>query len=645
MEAKIWIGPDDRIWAEIPYAEGNGPAYAKRVAGVRPKYEKSTTPGRKDKFLAWTYPKEMTTCRLLRDVFGAGLRIHPELIAWAKVAVKEEERMIALAKSTGVGLEFKHLPYIAWDLNTAISNRPYQKAGAQFILDGKTTLVADQPGLGKTLETLAALVESGAKQVIILTPRTTMQSVWAREIERWTRADVFLAVGTPRQRQAAIDAAMAPRPKAFDIQRRILICNPEMIRAKRTIECPDDCGGDYDCEVKSKHKSHIDAKYQSLFDCEWDAVVVDECHKTLIGKNVMSKNVTQTRLGMMSLKPKKGGLKVALSGTPYRGKPELLWGVMNWLRPDVFTSFWRWADSYFEIHVDPAFGGRTIGAMIPERKDAYDQMLAPYILRRTKGEVAKDLPPKMYGGTPLDPAFPDEAIAVWLEMEPAQQKLYDQMFNEAEATLDGGTLDAIGVLAERTRLQQFAICTWDFAPELGADMSIVPKPLPSNKYDWLLQFVSERVDDGTKVVVASQYTKVINSFAAQMDRDGIPSYVLTGETKMDRRAEIVAEFQDDPDSHKVFFINTMAGGVGITLDAADDLVFLDETSIPDDQEQVEDRIHRVSRIHNVTIWKLMSLGSIEEAIALVNEGRESAIKERLDGSRGVAYAKILLGSS
>jgi SNF2 family DNA or RNA helicase len=155
----------------------------------------------------------------------------------------------------------------------------------------------------------------------------------------------------------------------------------------------------------------------------------------------------------------------------------------------------------------------------------------------------------------------------------------------------------------------------------------------------------ELIEDGRKVVIASQYTKVVDAFARQLHKDGIQSYTLTGDTKMAARKDMVEDFQTNPDSPAVFFINTFAGGVAITLDAADDLIFLDETYIPDDQEQVEDRIHRVSRIHNVTIWNLKSIGSVEEGKARIAYERELVTKDLLDGPRGIEFAKLLLEAS
>lgn len=633
MSVKMYIGPDGRIWADIPFAGGSGPKNAKKISGCRPKYEKSTVSGRKDKFIAWTYPRDMTVCRNFREVFGRQLNISEDLKLWAKTEVEREQQMIALAKSDGHDITLPPaLSAAAPKLAGAIENRPYQKVGTKFATEVRTILNADQPGLGKTLMTLAALVAAGVRRVLVLAPKTAMETVWARESVRWTKGSVFVADGTPRQREATIQAGVRASADGLSI----VVCNPEMVRTKKVDECLVCGGGDDECKSRH-HITVMDHKFPDLFLQPWDAVIVDECHRSLIGKNVMSKSISQTRLGMMLLPVSPDGYKFALSGTPYRGKPELLWGVMNWLRPDVFTSFWRWVGQFFETWEDE-WGGHIIGEMLEHRMDAYDRMLAPYLLRRTKDEVAPDLPPKMYGGTPLDPDDPTSPIGVWLPMDKQQARLYNQMAKESEADLDSGSIDAIGVLPEMTRLKQFAICSWDI---VGSE--IRPKPLPSNKYDWLLEFLDERAESNGKVVVSSQYTKVINAFAAQLEKDGHRTYVLTGETKQKDRAKIVADFQDNPDSPKVFLINTTAGGVAITLDAADDVVFLDETWIPDDQEQVEDRCHRVSRPdHQVNIWYLRSMGTIEESIARTTAEREGAVKSRLDGARGISWAKQIL---
>ena len=643
----VWIERvKNRIHAHIPYWGGSGPDYAKSIAGS------SWLNSAK----RWTYPLDMQVCRDFRSLFGNKLEIGPELWMWASDARAHESAMANLASQGDA--ELLRVATAAPRLAEAMSSRTYQRVGAKFIATGKNILIADQPGLGKTLETLAGLVEIDARLNLIFAPKTALRSVWEREIQRWIpNAQVFVVTGSKKSRQKILAQAQQTYESCEnDDTMYFVVCNTEMVRVKSYGACPEnpDCDGKNDkCEVADLHYTVDVPDYPELFEAFWDAVISDESHLALLGRK------TQTRKGFMRLY---SSHRIAISGTPYRGKLEKFWGVLNWLNPDVFTSYWKWAKSYFEVTAGH-FGGMNIGELMPHRQEAYDTMLKPYVLRRTKAEVASDLPPKMYAGTPLDPYDPESTVGVWLEMDLEQDRIYREMAREALAHIDGGELTANGILAELTRLKQFSSCSWRFeeikqkpGEEVGAYFDLTGKPadsilpveyraipkLPSNKFDWLLEFVEERAGTGAKVVIASQYTAIINLFAKEMESAGHANYVLTGETKDKDRARIIAQFQDPADPVQVFFINTMAGGVAVTLDTADELVFIDETYIPDDQEQVEDRIHRVSRIHNVTIYYLRSLGTVEEMICRVTGAREAVIKRRLDGTRGIDIARKLV---
>src|SRR5699024_887569 len=147
-----------------------------------------------------------------------------------------------------------------------------------------------------------------------------------------------------------------------------------------------------------------------------------------------------------------------------------------------------------------------------------------------------------------------------------------------------------------------------------------------------------------KVVIASQFTSIIDAFAAEMEKKvkGLNILKITGAVNMKDRQDAVDKFPHD-DNYPVLMLNTKSGGVALTLDRADAIVILDETFIPDDQTQVEDRIHRVSRMHNVTVHYVRSIGTVEEKIAKKTIDRDNLQKQLLDGARGVSYARKLLG--
>lgn len=632
MSDLVYIEIDNgKIRAKIPYWGGTGRDLAKSIPGCRPKFENN-------RFKAWVYPLDLSVCYRMREVFGDKLRVGTELAAWARKEIAAAASQLDLRSATDAELE--RVPVIAPALAKAMESRKYQRVGARFAVDGGQVLIADEPGTGKTLETLAALVETDAKKVLVFCKKKAIETVWAPEAVRWLGDDVvkvYPIVGSAVARQLKFRSFIEAR----DDRMQIVVGNIEMVRRVKTEHpcqyCPE--GKKQNCENRKKHKRTEEAKYPELFETEWDAIVVDESHKALIGRHTMSNSVTQTRLGMMRLKLAKGGMKLALSGTPGRGKPENIWGTLNWLRPDVFTSLWRFVADYFDVEKNE-YGGHVIKGIDPARAAAYDATLARYMIRRTKEEVAPDMPSRQYGGTPLDPTDPESTIGVWLDLEPAAAKTYAKIREDGIVKLDGRELFVNGLLAELTRRKQFAVCDW----KLDDNGALVPaNPANSSKYQWLKEFVEERAEAGKKIVVASQFSKVVEAFSAWLKADGIASYTLTGATSERAATANVAAFNDPSDPVPVFLINTMAGGESINLDrCADDVVFLDETFIPEDQEQVENRIHRMSRIHQVTVWYLRSRGTVEEAICRTTGARDAIMRGRLDGSRGVDFKRRLL---
>jgi SNF2 family DNA or RNA helicase len=625
----------NRIFADIPYHckdQGDGPMLAKMISGVRPKYDRGAGPGGKDKFICWTYPLDLSVCRELRAVFGKALQIGPELAAWA---MAERRREAELREIQGGGLvKLDRVGQLAPVLYAALQNRPYQPIGASYMAAGQRVMLADDTGLGKTPQTLAALVQAGARRVLVFCKKSAMNSVWHDESLRWLGdlARVFVVTGTHSQREEILGDSLicysVPGDRPSD-EITFVVCNVEMVRAKK--DPREKANGD----IVNK----IVPDYPQLFDGPpWDAVIFDESHRALVGKSDKSKTVSQTRLGAMKLPVREDGMKIALSATPFRGKVVQAWGTLNWLRPEVFTSFWRFAGQWFGTE-ENEYGGMIVSGedVLPDKRAEFDRMLAPYILRRTKAEVASDLPPKQYAGTPLKPDDPGSPVGIWLDMDPRQKKAYDGIEKDSIAQIEGGTLTPNGHLAQWMRLKQFATA---FGRMTGGGRREFTPALPSNKFEWLLDHLDEY--DG-KILVFSQFTKVVNLFAYHLQQEGHKCRVLTGETKQADRDDIVRGFQQDGVGlrGRILLLNTLAGGESITLDAADEAVFLDETWIPDEQEQAEGRIHRVSRIHQVTYYYLRSRGTIEEDIARTTLGREYRTKAALDGPRGISFSKQL----
>lgn len=595
----------------------------------------------------WQFPLHFDTCtgaRKVADKFGADLKISKELLTWAS---KERDRVDEIPDVQS--MELVDLPKVKAEfpvLAKALETRPFQTVGAAFAARNRSCLIADQPGLGKTLQAIGAVVEAGITgPILVVAPKAAAQLMWAKALPRWAPGEDVVVIGDnmkPAERQEVmaelLEYQQIARDKTGWLGRIWVVTSPYYLRIRAETD-------EYQNYVKKNGKKIINpvgSALMELFDIKWSALIVDESHQTLAGATGNKKKQSAQRLGLGALTTRQDGLRIAMSGTPSRGKESYLWGQLNWLRPDLYRSYRRWVEQHFVTWFD-GFGWQVGG--VKDRAAMYAEA-ANVMIRRTKEEVAKDLPPKMYGGDPLDADDPDSPIAVWLDMVPKQRKAYDQMLKEASADLEGGELLVTGMLAEMTRLKQFA------GSYGKMDGDHFRPTLPSNKFDWLVEFLDERgiagnsdvsMSERPKIVVASQFSQLINVFQDGLQEMGISAHRFTGDTVVSARRAIEDDWQNNPDSDvRVLLLTTTAGGVSLTLDAASEMVVLDETWDFSDQEQVEDRIHRLSRMHQVTIWKCFSRGTIEEGIYRNNLESEASIKQILDGERGVSLMKAFV---
>jgi SNF2 family DNA or RNA helicase len=628
------------ILADIDYARGAGRDRAREIPGATPVYKD-------EKFQYWRYPLTMDTCHTFRRVFGEELIVLKPLSAWAHYQISANNEMDKI-RSGNVSLVFSRIPREAPKLHAAIMSRSYQSEGVGWMSMAGQCILGDEPGLGKTLQTLAALVETDCKVILVTCPRTATRAVWEAETQRWAPGiATFVAQGTRSEREEVI-GQFSDHPVTIEGTRKMLIVNTEMVRAKRVEECTlkdaEDriscLGGEVSFE-KHKHLYKPIPDWPSLHQIKWDAVVMDESHRALASTaNTSSKRITQVRFGAMNIRKnvKPHGIAFALSGTPSRSNLTKTWGTLNWCRPDVWTSYWKFAGTHFGV-TEGKYGMVVAGGdKVPKPLDdeRFKEAIRPYFLQRNKKTAAPDLPDITYTGAP-PPDNPDGLRGIWLPMEGQQLKAYQAMERMAMAHIKGGTLTATGVLAEITRLRQFAVSTGKlesvekYALINGKgyvynDTEFEPV-MPSNKLDWVIQFLLEREGYDGKVVIASNFTQVIELLAREIEKQlGERSYQITGKTSDKNRMRIVQLFNDPRDSVRVCLLNTVAGGEAITLDkCSDDLVLLDPTWTESQEFQVVSRIHRVSRIHKVMVHRLFSEGSIDQWMAENTEEQRAVI--------------------
>lgn len=643
----------------------------------------------------FTFPLSWRGCVDIRWTFKKdNIVIGPELSEWAweQRTRREDLEWIRVQEELPIPIVEKEYPRLA----TAMQNRSYQTIGVNFLVRARQALLADDPGLGKTLQAAGAVVEAQtAGPCLILAPSSAAAITWPDEFDEWFPDETYYVADGDRGWREEVFAQFWEDVNEHPTERTWIFCNIEMVQNDRELhqkwvaksqgiwdmqyELVMESWAHYKVSVEDGEitdKQLIEAmkeefpdwrrvnewlnsgkpRFAGLFDTPWSAVIVDEGHRFLPTNSSVPDKQSQTRAAAQRIPLVADGLRYVLTGTPMRGKPLNIWGSFHWLDPVQYHAYWSYVTRFWDV----AQSDSGFGLDLEMNQDAvkqYTEDLDAMMLRRTKQEVAPFLPPKVYAGTHLDHEDPDSTVGVWLDMHPKQEKAYGQMVEEAVAQLDSGQLFANGMLAEMTRCKQMACAFGDVehvlkrAPGLDFDewVATFSARFPSNKWDWIEGFLEERgiwkpkqAWGENKVIIGSWQSNLLRMFRAQATKYGIPSLIITGAENTTARRESKAQFQA-PGGPRLFFLNTISGGTSLTLDAADDMIILDETWNPDDQTQLEDRIHRVSRPdHQATYWYLRSRGTIEEQIARANLGADSLQRQLMDGRRGVQIARRLL---
>jgi SNF2 family DNA or RNA helicase len=593
----------------------------------------------------WLVPLNLDSARRLNENMGPDLVLGLALRQWGKEATKREASLQTMAITDDLPLGklkiAKELPELAEWL------RGYQRADTQF-LAATSALNLNQQRLGKTPETIAAIFEAGLEQGphLVAAPRTSLNTVWRFEIERWTAKlekphEVITYSGemTKTARQAAIDEFWQCIDDEWPVW---FVCTYQTVR--------------------DGAEPFMDP---TEFPDGWATFTIDEFHKSGLPRaNGKGNDVKGNSKFSLACKQINAQRRYALSGTPMGGKPIKLWGALHFLYPQQFTSKWQWAKTWLEVS-NNGFG-TDIGSIQRGRADEFYRTHAPYMVRRLRSEVLPQLPPAQW-------------IDVWCDMSPAQAKQYQEFAARAETTIEDLQLNALGILAEYTRLKVFAdsYCATMQEREvrcdrcdgtgdingmtcvrcIGTGKRKVQHPIPtaqepggnlSGKLPFLLERLAEQGIVGAKVrgeeaddaegdslaIVASQFKEIADMYHAYLNHIGIKAVKITGDTKDEERTVNQMLFRQDgtrrPDDPRVIVMTTTAGGVAITLDLVENVHIMDETWTPDDQEQLADRAVNTSRMHQVGVYVYRSRNTVEHHIAETNVDKAHINREILD---------------
>jgi SNF2 family DNA or RNA helicase len=468
------------------------------------------------------------------------------------------------------------------------------------------------------------------------------------ELPTWQRQPHWVASGSAESKRKVIEAFSSHIALGGD---GWLVVNPDPVRYRETFSVCLYHVQEFDPALDERGEFKLSPDQKKIArqcpDCEtanisefpflhkmkWAVIIIDECHK-----NAVRNPNTLTAKGMFGLKLREGGVRYALSGTPMGGKIMNLYGILHFLNPKVFSSKWRFAEQWVDVtageygksigecikHCEEHFGhddeidGRPDCAACLVIEDAFYEMLAPYMTRRTKAEALPWLPPKHF-------------IPVWCDWgSDRHRKQYAEFAEESFTLIDGEGISGANILSEYMRLKQFA-----FGRHERRGDKLVPT-LDSGKIEAMQELLEELgIWDGLgdeQVVIFSQFSEVVDLVTEWLRANGIKVAKITGAVnKAKTRAELREAFQSE--DIQAIVMTTTAGGVSITLDRASNVFILDETWDPDDQEQAEDRCHRASRIHQVTVYYFRTRDSIEEMIAEVTGTKFARNVRVLDGRR------------
>ena len=426
--------------------------------------------------------------------------------------------------------------------------RGYQKSGFLWLKtlreNGFGGILADDMGLGKTLQVISLLLseQESAKagerewhRSLIVCPASLVYN-WQKEISRFApQIKTTLVTGLATERQRIVRHTK---------EGEVLITSYDLL--KRDVEL-----------------------YR---DMVFAIQVIDEAQ-------YIKNPGTQAAKGVKQIT---AGFKLALTGTPIENRLSELWSIFDYLMPGFLYTYQRFRE---EIEIPVVVNGDD------NRMQRLQRMIRPFILRRLKGEVLRDLPAKL-----------EENVFAKLEGE--QLALYDAHVQRMKESLEGKSekefrSEKIQILAELTRLRQ--IC---------CDPGLLFEGYKgeSAKAQMCMELIENAVGAGHKVLLFSQFTSMLERLAAGLKKAGIDYYMLTGSVGKEKRMQMVESFNED--DVPVFCISLKAGGTGLNLTAADIVIHYDRGGTWR-QNQATDRAHRIGQKHVVTVYKLVSEETIE----------------------------------
>ena len=420
--------------------------------------------------------------------------------------------------------------------------RDYQKEGYVWLHTlkdyGFNGILADDMGLGKTLQIITLLDSLETKRPSLVVCPSSLIYNWEDEVHKFSKKlPVTCITGNIQTRSELIKK----------IKQGLYVTSYDYMRR--------------DFEL-----------YQGI---EFEYVILDEAQYI---KNQKTKNA-------QSVKTLKARHKLALTGTPIENSLAELWSIFDFLMPQYLFNY-----HYFQKQYE----NDIVKNNDEEKTKQLKKLVTPFILRRNKKEVLKELPDKIEQNIILP--FNDEEEKIYVanlaKVNEELQQLYD---------IEGS--DKMQILKMLTRLRQLCL-----EPRLVYDNI----DQPSSKLKACMELIKTMQENKQKVLLFSSFTSVLNLIAEECQKAGITYYMLTGSTNKEDRRELVSRFQKDDTT--VFLISLKAGGTGLNLTSAEAVIHFDPWWNVSAQNQATDRAYRIGQENNVQVFNLVMKDSVEEKI-------------------------------
>ena len=418
--------------------------------------------------------------------------------------------------------------------------RDYQKEGFRWLYNlakyNVGGILADDMGLGKSLQIISLLSSFKTEHPNIIVSPSSLTYNWYNEFKKWdNQCDVLLITGNGVTRESLIRSI---KPK------QTIITSYDYL--KRDLEI-----------------------YKSL---QFHFMVIDEAQNI---KNYQTKNAE-------SVKEIKAITKFAVTGTPLENSLADLWSIFDYCLPGYLKSYEIFK---YEYEYD-------IVKFKDEAKiDRLNKLVAPFILRRTKKDVLKELPEKT------------EQV-VYAQMDSEQQDIYRFVIQQVKEKLVENSSNKMYIFSMLTRLRQICCHPKLYQSDYNGE---------SAKMVLTLDLVENSISANHKILIFSQFTSMLSILQEQLNQRNIKNYLLTGDTPPEKRFKMVEEFNENPEI-KVFLISLKAGGTGLNLTGADMVIHYDPWWNLSAENQASDRVHRIGQKRNVQIIKVIVKDSVEEKI-------------------------------